>query len=375
MFEQPTSSEEVATLVRQAGESGDTLRPIGVQTTSWTVRDGLRYVDLQKMSSVVEYPSKDMTITVQAGMTLDELRNILAENNQQLPVDAWNSTTTVGALVAGNFFGPRQYGYGTIRDYLIGIEAVEGQGRVFHAGGRVVKNVAGYDLCRLLTGSRGALGIITQVTFKLKPKPAQGRMRTWRFDDDKTLEEALNRLNNSNATPVVLDFLYAAPELAAQRESDSDRNDLPYSVSIGVEGSDDVVAWQFDQLRQDCVGGEEIELGDGPGSSIDHHCKSYGYDWNGYDIVIRTLPSKVVPLARKLAERGYSSQGYAGSGILCVAPSSADDSGTARSVCNSLAQEFVATVSQWDEDHPANNQDAISKRLRAAFDPHGVFAR
>jgi glycolate oxidase FAD binding subunit len=123
-------------------------------------------------SAIVDYPARDMTITVGAGMSYGTLQTILKEENQQLPIDVADEGTSLGELVAHDICGPRQFGYGSLRDYVIGVEAVDVNGRVFHAGGRVVKNVAGYDLCRLLVGSRNQLGTITQLTFKLKPLPA-----------------------------------------------------------------------------------------------------------------------------------------------------------------------------------------------------------
>ena len=82
------------------------------------------------------------------------------------------SEATIGGVIATNWNGPRRYGQGTVRDYVIGIHAVDGRGMPFKGGGRVVKNVAGYDFCKLLTGSLGTLGVITQVTLKLKPIPS-----------------------------------------------------------------------------------------------------------------------------------------------------------------------------------------------------------
>src|SRR5690606_40405915 len=90
---------------------------------------------------------------------------------------------TSGGAIAANTSGPGRYGYGTFRDYVIGISAVDGQGRLFSAGGRVVKNVAGYDLCKLLGGSQGALAVITQVTLKLRPLAASRRCLWGTFAD------------------------------------------------------------------------------------------------------------------------------------------------------------------------------------------------
>src|SRR5205807_9828714 len=129
-------------------------------------------LDLRALNQVIDYPARDMTITVQAGITVAKLQEILAAENQQLPVDVpLPEQATLGGAIAVNASGPRRYGYGTLRDYVIGISFVNDEGQEVKAGGRVVKNVAGYDLCKLHIGALGTLGIITQVTLKLKPVP------------------------------------------------------------------------------------------------------------------------------------------------------------------------------------------------------------
>ena len=97
---------------------------------------------------------------------------VLAAENQRLPIDVpAEEQATLGGVIATNWNGPRWYGQGSVRDYLIGVAAVDGHGTRFRGGGRVVKNVAGYDLCKLLTGSLGTLAILTEVTLKVKPIP------------------------------------------------------------------------------------------------------------------------------------------------------------------------------------------------------------
>ncbi len=118
------------------------------------------------------------------------------------------AAATLGGVVATAFSGPRRYGYGTMRDYVIGITAVDGRGTPFKAGGRVVKNVAGYDFCKLLTGSLGTLGVITQVTLKVRPLPERSRVsgvRTAR--SDAVAERLLAALVDSATTPTAVELL------------------------------------------------------------------------------------------------------------------------------------------------------------------------
>lgn len=364
----PASTEEVVAIVCDASSNSRKVKvrstiPKGLQPTADA--DNLL---LTNMAAVVDYPARDMTITVEAGMTMRHLAQTLEAENQQLPIDAFDQTATVGSIVAADIAGPRQYGYGTMRDYVIGIEAVDGQGRIFHAGGRVVKNVAGYDLCRLMVGSRGMLGVLTQVTFKLKPIPQHSMLRTFRFDDVADFENALERLNTSAATPVMLDFTYASPELVARQADDDCDKTIPYSLHIGVEGTEASCRWQIEQLKQECVGGEEISFGDNEIWSISTYCRSFGYGWN--EPLICCLPSKVPIIAAELAAEGYSSVGHAGNGKLFAIDG---DASKVRAVCNEVASRHGGIVSEWDTDHPANSKDELTTRLRAAFDPNCVF--
>src|SRR6185369_14097741 len=105
------------------------------------------------------------------GITMQALAELLAKERQRLPIDVPQAEqATIGGVIATNWNGPRRFGEGTVRDYVIGISAVDGRGQPFKGGGRVVKNVAGYDFCKLLTGSLGTLGIITQLSLKVKPR-------------------------------------------------------------------------------------------------------------------------------------------------------------------------------------------------------------
>lgn len=127
------------------------------------------------LAAVVEHAPEDLTITVQAGMPLRALQAHLRASGQWLPVDPFDSSLTIGALVEGNHFGPRRHAHGTIRDHLIGLAVITGEGKLVRSGGKVVKNVAGYDLLKLFTGSGGSLGRVVEATFKLLPLPEDSK--------------------------------------------------------------------------------------------------------------------------------------------------------------------------------------------------------
>ncbi len=174
------SVEALTRCLRQASAEGVPVYPIGGATSleyGMPAREAGIGADLTPLASIVDYPARDLTLTVQAGVRWSQVQAALGEENQELPLDVpFPSQATAGGIVATAWTGPRRFGYGAVRDYVIGIEAVSGRGEVFHGGGRVVKNVAGYDFCKLLTGSMGTLGILSQITFRVRPKPER---RCW----------------------------------------------------------------------------------------------------------------------------------------------------------------------------------------------------
>ena len=145
----PSNAAELAELVKDCCARKSAVYPLGGQTSlhyGVTAKTPGLGISLAKLNRVIDYPHRDLTITVEAGITLAELYATLAKERQQLPIDVPQATqATLGGVIATNWNGPRRFGYGPLRDYVIGITAVDGQGMTYHGGGRVVKNVAGYD--------------------------------------------------------------------------------------------------------------------------------------------------------------------------------------------------------------------------------------
>jgi glycolate oxidase FAD binding subunit len=127
-------------------------------------------MDLKRLDRVIEHDPANLTATVQSGMTLSAAQSALAEHKQFIPLDApFSERATVGGIVAANLNGPRRSSYGSVRDLVIGMKVALANGDLIKAGGKVVKNVAGYDMCKLFVGSLGTLGIITEVTLRVAP--------------------------------------------------------------------------------------------------------------------------------------------------------------------------------------------------------------
>ena len=236
----PDDEAALAALVGECYEQGTPMYPIGGGTS---LNYGLPAtapgigISLGKLNRVIDYPARDMTITVEAGITLDALAQTLAGERQWLPVEgAQPQVATLGGLMATAFSGPRRYGYGTMRDYVIGMTAVDGRGKAFKAGGRVVKNVAGYDFCKLLTGSLGTVGVISQVTLKVRPLPERSALLVCNLRDDAVAERLLAALIDSATTPSAVELL-AGAAVARAREPGHAQADWFGRLAVGLEGT------------------------------------------------------------------------------------------------------------------------------------------
>lgn len=164
-------------------------------------------LNLSALDQLIDHVPEDMTATAQAGMTLSIFQSKLAAGGQWLPIDPpYPKNLSIGSLLAGNTSGPRRLGFGTIRDWLIGLTFIMPDGRLVRNGGKVVKNVAGFDLCRLMVGSRGTLGIIVEATFKLLPLPESESLIQKECNSFGEVEKLLEQILASDLQPCILDL-------------------------------------------------------------------------------------------------------------------------------------------------------------------------
>jgi glycolate oxidase FAD binding subunit len=172
----PTSSSELAELVTIANRDRSPLLVAGNHSKlKWggIITGAKSIVSTQKLDRLIAHAVGDLTVTIEAGMTFAKLQAILATAGQFLPLDpAYPDLATIGGIIATADTGSLRHRYGGVRDLLLGISFVRADGKIAKAGGRVVKNVAGYDMMKLFTGSYGTLGILTEVTLRVYPLPA-----------------------------------------------------------------------------------------------------------------------------------------------------------------------------------------------------------
>jgi len=256
------------------------------------------------MSNVVEHIPTDMTVTANASLTLAALQAELAKGGQWLPIDPPSpGSLSVANLLAHNLSGPRRFAYGTIRDYVIGLRVRLADGRTIKCGGKVVKNVAGYDLSKLFIGAGNTLGAIVEATFKLRPLPdAEQFVRK----SCATLEEAgtvITAALDSPLTPTILDL--------------HNVNTNSSFIVLGFDGSQEEVEWQLARAR---------DLGFLEATSLDYE-KSFWATQPDSIRKISVLPSRLIETISQSGGGRFLAR--AGNGILYChgAPQPLDNNG------------------------------------------------
>lgn len=201
----PDSVEQVSSVLAWANRAGALVSVQGNGTKQrWgncgSVHDLL--LSTEKMSRWVEHAWDDLTFTVQAGMKVADVQAELAKHGQRLALDPlWPERSTIGGVVASNDSGTLRLRYGSVRDLILGVTVVLANGTIARSGGKVVKNVAGYDLPKLLTGSMGTLAVITEATFRAHPLPKTSRTLTFHFADIPSANRFMLAVNDSPLVP------------------------------------------------------------------------------------------------------------------------------------------------------------------------------
>jgi glycolate oxidase FAD binding subunit len=234
----PITAEAVAAVLKFAADHELGVIPVGSGSKLALGNPPRRYdlaLSLKQLNHVWHYEPADLTITVEAGMKLADLQEFLGREGLWLPLDPrGGASATIGGILATNSAGPLRLRFGSARDMVLGIKVATTEGKLIRSGGRVVKNVAGYDLCKLLVGSYGTLGVIVEASLKLFPRPA-GRA-TWVLEAG-TLGQAreLRRsILNSPLEPLRMVLLNGLAAGLVQNGSDSgDGHGLEFWIEVG----------------------------------------------------------------------------------------------------------------------------------------------
>jgi glycolate oxidase FAD binding subunit len=236
----PGSAEQASALLSAASAHGLAMVPRGAGTKlDWGLppRRCDVVVDTARLDRITEHAAGDLVVRVQAGVPVRRLQDELGRAGQQLAMDTPDGDeATIGGLVATGMAGPRRLRYGAPRDLLIGITVVLSDGTVASSGGKVVKNVAGYDLGKLFAGSRGTLGLIAEATFRLHPQPPEVSYVTLSCDGAAAAAEAVRTLMGTQLAPSAC-------------EIDRPRPGAPVTVAVLLEGRPDAVAERSAKMR------------------------------------------------------------------------------------------------------------------------------
>ena len=377
---EPASIEEICEIVRMCEADRIALAPIGAARSLAGIRRSpvALGISMARLARIVAYEPDDMTIVAESGITVGKLNAAMAGARQRLPVDPRSpGMTTLGSLIGAAHAGPLRLSEGTSRDLLIGVRFVGHGGNLVHGGGRVVKNVAGYDLMKLMGGAFGTLGIVTEATFKVRPIPSDYSIAVVPYARAADAFAAACILND--ALPLSnLDIL--SPALAPRFNSTSQ-----FLLLAGVSGSPLEIGCQAGRIR-DLVGARGEIL------SADGALRSYE--------LLRDVDFHSAPLAAQIAVPPASLaqvleacgndiefRAHAGSGVAQIIL--ADEP---------LAEVAAKTVARWREvarsargslrliaaapafrdsleffDTPNDGALALMRRLKAAFDPAGIF--
>jgi glycolate dehydrogenase FAD-binding subunit len=284
VYVSPGSAEEVAAVLGFANEHRLSVGPAG-GSTEYNAAELRTEIVLHtnRLTQVEHYDHADLTVGVGAGATIAQLNAMVNADNLMFAGDpALPERCTLGGLLATASHGPMRHGFGAVRDYCIGVRFVTGDGRRAKGGGRVVKNVAGYDLMKLLIGSYGTLAVITSASFKLFPAPRQTQTFLAEFATAKEALEFRDRVVRSPLSPICLEVVSPGarklmrPEMTADawvmcvRAAGSDavlaryRKELGSAITRELEGVGEETMWRavqdFEYADSKEVGGSSAQL-------------------------------------------------------------------------------------------------------------------
>lgn len=394
----PASQDELVATVRDAFETTTPLYPIGGGTSldfGLPAKAEGRGLSLANLNRLIDYPARDMTVTVEAGVTMKTLADLLAKERQRLPVDVPQSDcATIGGVIATNWNGPRRYGESALRDFVIGINAIDGRGLPFKGGGRVVKNVAGYDFCKLLTGSFGTLGVITQVTLRLKPIPEQSALLACSVPDVAMAEKLLGALVASQTTPTAIELLAGPQWQSAPPLADLDRaSSASLYLLVAFEGTGPEVEYMTQQLTADWRElGVHAPLIVGEVAALWHQLIEFpAAGESPLTLKASVVPSGVtviIDAARRL-DPGCSIQAHAGNGTVIVKMSKFPAAGLSRALVGKLQPVAAAhhgqviilsNPSAAEMTHQSvwgatDSPLALMREVKRRFDPKDILNR
>jgi len=365
------SRDRLATIVRGGGTKIDWGRtPVTVDLVVSTAR----------LDSTIVHRHGDLTATVHAGVTLKHLNHELARYGQWLPIDSAFDEATIGGIVASNDAGPMRHRYGTPRDLLIGVNLAMADGRLVKAGGHVVKNVAGYDLGRLISGSFGTLAVIVDATFKLLPIPRASATLVSSYSDAERLARDAASISASQVEPLAFDVRvsrFDAPPTSHET----------CQLLLRVASSPSAVDAQIESVRRLAQSDGQLIVGEAESSVWKEQVR---LPWKEGGAVVRVawLPAKLADVITLIREVQQMAGGQlsmvgrvgAGAGLLRIEGDELTQSAVVHRLRSSVvvgnvtvlrgSRELKSLVDVWGE--PTASMKVLQS-LKRSLDPAGIL--
>ena len=368
--EAPSSPDEAGEALRAAGAEGRRVRIRGGGTKSSWGRPGEPpdvELSTERLDRVVEHNEGDLTAVLQAGVPLARAQEALADSGQMVALDpplGSGDGATIGGVVATGDTGPLRHRYGAPRDLILGITVALSDGTVARAGGKVIKNVAGYDLAKLFTGSFGTLGLIVEVVMRLHPRPPETVTAVGSSDDPDALGAAASAVAHSPFGPECLDVSWreGTGEVMAR-----------FGGTAPDAGAEEVVKLLEQAGLEACLAGDDDDRW------IRQRERQRSAD--GAVVRVSGLASELPSVVRTARDVGASLVGRAGMGLSWMTLGQAEPSELVSSIeevrrrlhpvpCVVLDSpaEVREKVDVWGDDGAV----PLMRRVKARFDPHGV---
>lgn len=396
----PASVQEMQDVLQFAVKQGVSVIPAGAGT-KLGIGNLPEKVDVvlatTSLNSVVEYEPADLTVTVEAGIRLGDLQTELAKHRQYLALNPpYADRCTIGGIVATNASGSLRLRHGTARNQVLGLRVVRADGTVVKSGGKVVKNVAGYDLNKLYIGAFGTLGIITEVTLKLSPIPVRQAILTADFQNVQEAADTGLSIVGSQTLPMFVNLFVNSDPARGGTEVPTDENKTLLVVGFG--GDPETVAWQLTQCQGIMEQNGAIGVTIAEGESLQHlqgAVQEFSEDNKNTEIIVAKLNLKrtdVAEFAAQIVEANWACDvqmmALLGSGVLYVTLPVTSDTDY-QSLANALTQlrqtamsrqgnliievappELKRHIDVWGS---VEGTLSLMKQIKAKFDPAGLL--
>jgi glycolate oxidase FAD binding subunit len=390
----PADAADVADIVRKAAASGEALfvRGGGSKRDYGRPVEAARILDLGRLTGISDYEPAELFLQAQAATPLAEITAILDAHNQMLAFEPpdWSGllpsdgAPTLGGTIAANIAGPRRVRAGAARDHFLGFSAVDGRGDIWKAGGRVVKNVTGYDMCKLQAGAFGTLSVLLETTVRLLPKPETSCSLVFPGLAD---QEAIAFLSKALNSPHEVSAAAFLPAPALRRSQVSHALPDASATILRLEGPHPSVAYRAGELESSQAGCVRLEMSDS--KVLWREIGAVQPLFGAADSIVWrvcTTPNAAPALLQNVQNLLPLAEGFYdwGGGLLWIEiPADAPEGAAANSLRSALTTGGGhATLLRAEASlrgripvfQPVAAQlEALSRRVKSGFDPHGVL--